>query len=507
MSVSYGKALLAGSTLLGAALFVSGGQAQAQVAQPQTVAQVTSVSQLSDVQPTDWAFQALQSLVERYGCIAGYPDGTFRGNRAMTRYEFAAGMNACLDRINELIAAGLADKVSKEDLATVQRLQEEFQAELEALRGRTDALEAKTAELEAQQFSTTTKLNGELVTGIFGATDNNWIVPYRVRLNFDASIRGNDRLRVRLQGRDVQGFTGNGVDGVDPIGFTFGTDGAPTDGDITLDDMFYEFSAFNDKVDFLIGFNGVVGSDLFSFGTPFDALSDFSDTPDLTQDIGNPFGFGETGNSTDFAFGFNWQATDLISFAYGFTSFDAANPTVGGGVFNGAVANNIELAFTPTDTLIISLQYVNYNDGDSIQGTNTLAGGPAIGDPTSGDANGFGIGVTWEITPRVIFSGFYSNIDGDLDLAGGGTADIDADDYLIGFAFPDLFLEGANAGISFGQAQSFSGFDDTTVLDIYYSFPLTERITLTPGLYIVSDPTGPDSDTITVGGIRTTFSF
>ena len=51
--------------------------------------QVTSVSQLSDVKPTDWAFQALQSLVERYGCIAGYPDKTYRGNRAMTRYEFA----------------------------------------------------------------------------------------------------------------------------------------------------------------------------------------------------------------------------------------------------------------------------------------------------------------------------------------------------------------------------------------------------------------------------------
>ncbi|HEY9895853.1 MAG TPA: iron uptake porin, partial [Candidatus Sericytochromatia bacterium] len=70
------------------------------------VGQVTSVSQLSDVQPTDWAFQALQSLVERYGCIVGYPDRTYRGNRALTRYEFAAGLNACMDRINELIAAG-----------------------------------------------------------------------------------------------------------------------------------------------------------------------------------------------------------------------------------------------------------------------------------------------------------------------------------------------------------------------------------------------------------------
>ena len=52
--------------------------------QEEIVSQVTSVSQLSDVQPNDWAFQALQSLVERYGCIAGYPNGTYRGNRALS---------------------------------------------------------------------------------------------------------------------------------------------------------------------------------------------------------------------------------------------------------------------------------------------------------------------------------------------------------------------------------------------------------------------------------------
>lgn len=75
--------------------------------------QVTSVSQLTDVRPTDWAFQALQSLVERYGCIVGYPDKTFRGNRALTRYEFAAGLNACLDKIQELLAAATADFVKK----------------------------------------------------------------------------------------------------------------------------------------------------------------------------------------------------------------------------------------------------------------------------------------------------------------------------------------------------------------------------------------------------------
>ncbi|MCX5936202.1 MAG: iron uptake porin [Pseudanabaena sp. LacPavin_0818_WC45_MAG_42_6] len=125
----------------------------------QPITQITSVSQLSDIKTTDWAFTALQSLVERYGCIAGYPDRTYQGKQAIARYEFAAGLNACLDKINEIISAGLADKVSQADLATLKKLQEEFAAELAILRGRVDTLETKTARLEAQQFSTTTKLN------------------------------------------------------------------------------------------------------------------------------------------------------------------------------------------------------------------------------------------------------------------------------------------------------------------------------------------------------------
>ncbi|TYQ24439.1 iron uptake porin [Pseudanabaena sp. UWO311] len=123
------------------------------------ITQITSVSQLSDIKTTDWAFTALQSLVERYGCIAGYPDRTYRGKQAISRYEFASGLNACLDKINEIISAGLADKVSQADLATLKKLQEEFASELSVLRGRVDTLDVKTSRLEAQQFSTTTKLN------------------------------------------------------------------------------------------------------------------------------------------------------------------------------------------------------------------------------------------------------------------------------------------------------------------------------------------------------------
>lgn len=126
----------------------------------EAMAQITSVSQLSDVQPTDWAFQALQSLVERYGCISGYPDSTFRGQRALTRFEFAAGLNACLDQINQIIQTALGDQITASDIAVLQRLQEEFMAELSELRGRVDHLERETNQLETAQFSTTTKLYG-----------------------------------------------------------------------------------------------------------------------------------------------------------------------------------------------------------------------------------------------------------------------------------------------------------------------------------------------------------
>jgi hypothetical protein len=192
--------------------------------------QVTSINQFSDVQPTDWAYQALSNLIETYGCVAGYPDGTYRGQRAMTRYEAAALLNACLDRITEI-----TDELKK--------LMKEFEKELAVLRGRVDGLEAKVGELEANQFSTTTKLQGQATfvlgavnasgdrsgAGVFappapanlgtrdaaarydslyGATSFN----YDLRLNLITSFTGKDQLYTRLRtGNFSNAFNGNGV--------------------------------------------------------------------------------------------------------------------------------------------------------------------------------------------------------------------------------------------------------------------------------------------------------
>lgn len=164
--------------------------------------QVTSISQFSDVKPTDWAYQALSNLIERYGCVAGYPDGTYKGARAMTRFEAAALLNACLDRVTEV-----TDELKK--------LMAEFEKELAILKGRVDGLEAKVGELEANQFSTTTKLKG-LATFVVGGASNTGFgdevtFNYDVRLTFDTSFTGKDLLRTTLRsGNFANSAFGNG---------------------------------------------------------------------------------------------------------------------------------------------------------------------------------------------------------------------------------------------------------------------------------------------------------
>jgi hypothetical protein len=72
--------------------------------QPADFAQIEElVLPFTDVPPDHWAYQALLNLAGTYGCVNGYPDGSFRGEVAITRYEFAAGMDACLGALTGFI--------------------------------------------------------------------------------------------------------------------------------------------------------------------------------------------------------------------------------------------------------------------------------------------------------------------------------------------------------------------------------------------------------------------
>ncbi len=112
-------------------------------------------------QPTDWSFQAIQSLVDHYQCILNAPDILNRSGSATSRHEMAALLSTCLNRINNRFA-------NQKDSETAQALQKEFKPELTTLKDRVDFLENRAATLEPQQFSPTTKLQGQAIITIQG---------------------------------------------------------------------------------------------------------------------------------------------------------------------------------------------------------------------------------------------------------------------------------------------------------------------------------------------------
>ncbi|MGJ3245004.1 MAG: iron uptake porin [Elainellaceae cyanobacterium] len=480
-----------------------------------SLGQVTSISQLSDVQPTDWAFQALQSLVERYGCIAGYPDGTYRGNRAMTRYEFAAGMNACLDRINELIAAGLADVVTREDLAVLQRLQEEFAAELATLRGRVDALEARVAEVEANQFSTTTKLEGEVqfLVSAIGVDDGNVtasgddiedgdqaVFIDRVRLNFITSFTGEDELETSLEAGNFENDIGDTFPG-DPLGFNAGGDEG---NNFDLDDLIYTFTLF-DRAEILIGATGLDIDDPVNDITPLSSsssgsISEFGDVGVYEQAFpGSGAGIGASValiENDDFA----------VLVEGGYVADDPSDPEPGSGLFNGDYAAIGQLTFE-SDLVDVGLTYVNsYSPTSDLQRIDNVydVDGPAV-------ANTYGGAFNFKLFDNFLEVGgsiAFSQVNGI-----GALPDYEAWTYQGTLALNDLLVEGARLGVVGGVPTYTRDLDgqstDTGFLvEGFYSYPINDFITITPSVIYIDSPFNvDDNDDVIIGTLRTVFKF
>ncbi|MGE5658451.1 MAG: iron uptake porin [Actinomycetota bacterium] len=519
--------------------------------------QVTSVSQLSDVQPTDWAFQALQSLVERYGCIAGYPDGTYRGNRAMTRYEFAAGLNACLERVNELITAGTSNLVTREDLAALQRLQEEFAAELATLRGRVDALEARTAELEANQFSTTTKLTGEAIFAVsddFGGRKlgfvrlggqnrqraNETVFQQRVRLNLNTSFTGRDLLLTRLQVGNGQTFNF----GYTKQGNQTWQNVAAADNVFRLDSLLYKFPLSN-RLNVTLAANNATWDDIIPTVNPY--FEDFDGGNGSLSSFGqrNPIYRlgGGAGIGFDYAFGGRGLLGGVFgptSLSFGYLASTASNPSRGQGLFNGDYSAMVQLTFTPSRNLQFA---VNYNHAYFQKGNfgfdNGLASGPdtvggftgtgyanSIGDtgffedPYSRaravSSNSYGAQLSWRLSPNIVIGGWGALTHARLL----GLTNARIWNYAATLAFPDLGKEGNLLGFIAGRepyidrikGNSFflnpSARKTSWHFEAFYKFQLTDNISVTPGVIWITRPnqTRDDKD-IVIGTLRTTFTF
>ncbi len=466
--------------------------------------QVTSITQFSDVYPTDWAYQALSNLIERYGCVAGYPNGTYRGNRAMTRFEAAALLNACLDRVTEV-----TDEL--------KRLIKEFEKELAILKGRVDGLEARVGELEATQFSTTTKLkgkttfvigantfggdaknvnvfdaDGELVGGypvpksstvrrIFdnaitaaGGTKNTEKMAtlansnlgattfnYDQQLDLDTSFTGKDLLKVRLRTGNFQNsaFGFNASTGIgSPFGGTYATasglEAAFEEGvignAISVNRLFYQFPLGSD---FTVTAGGVVRQDdmlaVWPSAYPADSVLDFFTYAGAPGTYNLNLGSGA---------GIWWQK-DAFSISANYVSANGndGNPNVGGIATDGAAGTGtVQVAYAKDNWgLAAAYNYSSQNWGNLYQSTGTPLA-TQVG--TLGNTNSVGVSAWWMPEnagwiPSISTGWGLNSTSGakDTTLLGYDFDNSTTQSWYVGLQWADVFLKGNSAGMAVGQ--------------------------------------------------------
>lgn len=488
--------------------------------------QVTNVNQLRDVSPTDWAYEALRSLVDRYGCIAGFPNQTYRGSQSLTRYEFAAGLNSCLNQIERLISS--QGSVSSEDLESISRLNEEFKAELGTLGGRVDEIESRTAALEESQFSTTTKLQGEAVFGIsneFNNSDNETVFQDRVRLGFVSSFFGEDSLYTRLDASNASfsGFQTTQNEGEDSeVGVPLDTGAltyqtADTGNSVALGWLAYYFP-IGEKIDVYlpaafplwVDFVPSLSPYLDSFTGATGSLSSFAESSPIYK-IGLASGGGV---------GINFKATDFATVSAGYFGGNSANPLEeeDGGLFNEeySALGQVTLSFLD-DKLQFAGTYslgqlgaVDNTIFDLGVGTSSARQPFGSGDKVS--ANSYGLEAAFQLNDRIALNGF-----GMLTKAklADGSADADIYSYGAGLSFPDLGKEGNLASLFVGAepyVNSSSADDEGEDVPIHieglYKYQFNDNISVTPGVIYIVNPNGSDNEEdALIGVLRTTFSF
>ncbi|NET59652.1 MAG: iron uptake porin [Symploca sp. SIO2E6] len=515
--------------------------------------QVTDVSDLLDVQPSDWAYEAVRELVERYKCLVGYPDRTFRGNQPTSRYEFAAGLRACLDTIAELVDAG--NLVTQEDFEVLQRLTQEFEAELALVGARIDNLDSRVAFIEDHQFSPTTKLFGQAIFGLQGRSqDNRFEIGLQQRLpNADLRLTDTDDEITFINNVQLSLFTqfsprsllltslqaGNG--NTNPTfsntlgNFTrLGYEGDTGNNDVVLTDLNFR-QLIGDSFALIVGPEGVNPVNVFR---GVNRIESAGSGPISSFAQRNPIiGVGVGGAGI----GFDWQIATALSLQAVYSASIAEEP-VNGGIFggnNGETTVGAQLVVSPVDTVDISLQYINAYSPFGRLGTGigddqvvllTIPGGQTTPERDPINTNAFGATLEWRVTPNFTIGGWGGYTDSNYQEASG---DVETWNWMGFLNFPDLLGEGNLLGIYVGQPPKISSSNlpngknvpsfvsqgdltagpgdqpsSTTHVEAFYRWQISDNISITPGVIVIINPLhNGDNDTITIGALRTTFTF
>ncbi|GAB4551227.1 MAG: iron uptake porin [Pleurocapsa sp.] len=491
-----------------------------QEGQGESVNQVTNVNQLRDVAPTDWAYEALRSLVDRYGCISGFPNQTYRGNQSLSRYEFAAGLNSCLNQIERLIAS--SEAVVREDVDTINRLAQEFEAELATLGGRIDNIESRTAFLEDHAFSTTTKLEGEAVFGISGEflhTDKNEVVfQDRVRLAFVSSFTGEDALYTRLDAGNASQFFQTEVEATGaPVPLDTGalTYTGGDNNNVGIGWLAYYFP-IGDKIDVYLPAVAPLWVDFVPSLSPY--LDSFTGATGSLSSFAESNPIYKIGLASGGGVGINFNPIDFVTISAGYFGGDSANPvaTADGGFINEeySALGQITGSFLD-DKLQVAATYVRGEFGSVDNtiydlGVGTATARQPFGAGVKVSSNSYGASLAFQLNDRIALNAFGMYTDAEENVDGRTPLESEVWSYGAGLSFPDILKEGSLAAVFVGAEPYDGERDDKIPLHIegFYKYQLNDNISVTPGVVYLLNPNGNDVDEdALIGVLRTTFTF
>lgn len=478
--------------------------------------QITNVNELRDVQATDWAYEALRSLIEKYGCIVGYPDRTYRGERALSRWEFAAGLNACITTIERLLQENVA--VLKSDLDTLKRLAEEYQGELAATGARIENIESRMAYLEDHQFSTTSYFGGEVILGLAdagggnppGTGQANTVLNYLARFGVVTSFTGKDILRFTISSGNFDNFGFANSSSLNTYAALLSyQDGLQNNA--IIDNLEYRFAAFDDNVVFTVKPVGFSLTSVLTGNSPyFDAgrgsLSRFGQVNSL-------FYIG----ALDGGVGFDWLIADPVRLQVAYGTRDSGSPEEG---ITGAnhSALGVQLLFKPADTVLAGINYIDAYSStgalDTFTGSFNADTSGLILEPSKIYA--VGTSLQWRVLDNLTFAGWGGYVVTHSLKSSDKFAVSNA--YSVSLGWSDPFnREGDLLAFIFGQPLTlqagnglFFGEDNATAYqyEVFYRLKIKDRIDITPGFFIVTHPgSRAENQTIYVGAIRTTFRF
>jgi Carbohydrate-selective porin, OprB family len=575
-------------------------------AQPKTDSTLPEAQPGVEVQRTDWSYRTLQQLASKYECLPS-DNAIFTNKRDyVSRQVFTTSLSTCLQSMEELMArrrrrpAVRKRVVAPTTVAPVEpvapeptpvtpveptpvappappvvEIQEEAtqpvtQQDLDNLKSLVSTFDSELAALEkrvtSKSFSTTTKLVGEAILNFGGyggvpstATrlNSNNFFGDRVRLNFDTSFTGKDRLRSRLQARNVTqlnagatgtamtrlGFDGNDSTDNNSVLSLFQYDYPLTDSTrLRVAAVGYEFNDNQPTLNPQLSSGGNGAISRFGRFNPIFRLSGDGAAVTVAQKFSN-----ELSLDLGYAVPGTGAANVIPTTAAGVT-------TSNNGFFGGQNAILTQLTYSPSkDFSIAALYGRSYNNAGGLLGStgsaaannpfSTTAINSNIITPTTNPsgagkpaalstlaatsnqnttANHYSFLASYKLGSSAIISGWAGFVEAS-QTTGGGTASIS--NYALTLAFPDFGAEGNVLGFVFGIPPKLNsrtvpvagsatpitstGNPDTSYhLEALYKIRLNESVEVTPGLLLITSPEHNSANpTEYVGTIRTTFRF